>query len=52
MIVQVYYEAYWSALDGESQEANPYQEDDQAEHWRSWKDGWEDAQYEGTVSDR
>jgi ribosome modulation factor len=52
MIAQVYYEAYWRALDGEAQEANPYQEADEAEHWRSWKDGWEDAQLEGAVSDR
>jgi hypothetical protein len=54
MIAEVYYDGYWTALDGEGREVNPYQPGAPEEHdqWRSWEEGWEDAQLEGLVSER
>jgi ribosome modulation factor len=50
MIAEAYYEGYWEALEGHEREANPYRHD--VIRWRSWDDGWEDAQDENWVSDR
>jgi ribosome modulation factor len=50
MSAEAYYEGYWEALEGHEREANPYSGD--AQRYRSWDDGWEDAQTEGQVSDR
>jgi hypothetical protein len=52
VIAQVYYEGYWEALEGQPREANPYEGTPEAERWRSWDDGWEDAQAEFAVSER
>jgi hypothetical protein len=50
MSAEAYYEGYWEALEGHEREANPYRSD--VIRWRSWDDGWEDAQDEGRISDR
>jgi hypothetical protein len=50
MIAEAYYEGYWEALEGHERGANPYRND--ITRWRSWDDGWEDAQDESRISDR
>ncbi len=50
MIAEAYYEGYWEAQEGHERESNPYRTD--IVRWRSWNDGWEDAQDENRVSDR
>jgi ribosome modulation factor len=50
MIAEAYYNGYWEALEGHERDANPYRSD--VIRWRSWDEGWEDAQSEQWVSDR
>ena len=38
MVAEIYYQAYWKVLDGQTQESNPYEESEATELWRSWQD--------------